>query len=62
MLLTLVIVYLLITIAIGLIAARRVKNTTDFAMAISPQLCDNAKTRKCWARKCWARKCCQIED
>ncbi|MEJ8854300.1 sodium:solute symporter family protein [Variovorax robiniae] len=33
MLLTLVIVYLLITIAIGLIAARRVKNTTDFAIA-----------------------------
>nr|WP_256354310.1 sodium:solute symporter family protein [Variovorax sp. dw_308] len=31
--LTLVIVYLLITIAIGLIAARRVKNTTDFAIA-----------------------------
>ncbi|MDA7416694.1 sodium:solute symporter family protein [Xenophilus arseniciresistens] len=33
MLLTLVIVYLLITIVIGLIAARRVKNTTDFAIA-----------------------------
>ena len=33
MLLTLVIVYLLITIAIGLYAARRVKNTTDFAIA-----------------------------
>ncbi|MEO5737082.1 MAG: sodium:solute symporter family protein [Variovorax sp.] len=33
MLLTLVIVYLLITIAIGLVAARRVKNTTDFAIA-----------------------------
>ncbi|MEJ8820776.1 sodium:solute symporter family protein [Variovorax humicola] len=33
MLLTLVILYLLITIAIGLIAARRVKNTTDFAIA-----------------------------
>ena len=33
MLLTLVIVYLLITIAIGLIAAKRVKNTTDFAIA-----------------------------
>jgi len=32
-LLTLVIVYLLVTIAIGLIAARRVKNTTDFAIA-----------------------------
>ncbi|HEY0200915.1 MAG TPA: sodium:solute symporter family protein [Burkholderiaceae bacterium] len=33
MLLTLVIVYLLITIAIGLMAARRVKNTADFAIA-----------------------------
>ncbi|MES2975820.1 MAG: sodium:solute symporter family protein [Pseudomonadota bacterium] len=33
MLLTLVIVYLLITIAIGLYAARRVKNTADFAIA-----------------------------
>ena len=33
MLLTLVAVYLLITIAIGLYAARRVKNTTDFAIA-----------------------------
>ena len=33
MLLTLVVVYLLITIAIGLWAARRVKNTTDFAIA-----------------------------
>ena len=33
MLLTLVIVYLLITIAIGLIAAKRVKNTSDFAIA-----------------------------
>ncbi len=33
MLLTLVVVYLLVTIAIGLIAARRVKNTTDFAVA-----------------------------
>ena len=33
MLLTLVIVSLLITIVIGLIAARRVKNTTDFAIA-----------------------------
>lgn len=33
MLLTLVIIYLLITIAIGLWAARRVKNTTDFAIA-----------------------------
>ena len=33
MLLTLVAVYLLLTIAIGLIAARRVKNTTDFAIA-----------------------------
>lgn len=33
MLLTLVIGYLLITIVIGLIAARRVKNTTDFAIA-----------------------------
>ena len=33
MLLTLVIVYLLLTIAIGLYAARRVKNTTDFAIA-----------------------------
>jgi len=32
-LLTLVVVYLLITIAIGLWAARRVKNTTDFAIA-----------------------------
>ena len=30
MLLTLVIVYLLVTIAIGLWAAKRVKNTTDF--------------------------------
>ena len=33
MLLTLVIIYLLITIAIGLYAARRVKNTADFAIA-----------------------------
>ena len=33
MLLTLVVVYLLITIGIGLWAARRVKNTTDFAIA-----------------------------
>ena len=33
MLLTLVAVYLLITIAIGLLAARRVKNTADFAIA-----------------------------
>ena len=33
MLLTLVFVYLLITIAIGLLAARRVKNTADFAIA-----------------------------
>ncbi|RYF80697.1 MAG: sodium:solute symporter [Comamonadaceae bacterium] len=33
MLLTLVIFYLVITIVIGLIAARRVKNTTDFAIA-----------------------------
>jgi solute:Na+ symporter, SSS family len=33
MLLTLVILYLLITIAIGLWAAKRVKNTTDFAIA-----------------------------
>jgi SSS family solute:Na+ symporter len=32
-LLTLVIIYLLITIAIGLYAARRVKNTADFAIA-----------------------------
>lgn len=33
MLLTLVIIYLLVTIGIGLWAARRVKNTTDFAIA-----------------------------
>ena len=33
MLLTLVILYLLVTIAIGLWAARRVKNTADFAIA-----------------------------
>lgn len=33
MLLTLVIAYLLITIAIGLVAAKRVKNTADFAIA-----------------------------
>ncbi len=33
MLLTLVFAYLLLTIAIGLIAARRVKNTADFAIA-----------------------------
>lgn len=33
MLLALVIVYLLVTIAIGLMAARRVKNTADFAIA-----------------------------
>ncbi|RQO63005.1 sodium:solute symporter [Paucibacter sp. KBW04] len=33
MLLTLVIVYLLVTIAIGLWAAKRVKNTSDFAIA-----------------------------
>ncbi|WP_431275451.1 sodium:solute symporter family protein [Variovorax ureilyticus] len=33
MLLTLVVAYLLVTIAIGLYAAKRVKNTTDFAIA-----------------------------
>ena len=33
MLLTLVVVYLLITIAVGLYAAKRVKNTADFAIA-----------------------------
>ena len=33
MLLTLVIVYLLVTIAIGLVAAKRVKNSSDFAIA-----------------------------
>ncbi|PHM21569.1 MAG: sodium:solute symporter [Curvibacter sp. PD_MW3] len=33
MLLTLVIVYLLVTIAIGLVAAKRVKNSADFAVA-----------------------------
>ena len=33
MLLTLVFVYLLVTIAIGLVAARRVRNTADFAIA-----------------------------
>lgn len=33
MLLALVIVYLLVTIAIGLVAAKRVKNTADFAIA-----------------------------
>ena len=33
MLLTLVIAYLLITIAIGLVAVRRVRNTTDYAIA-----------------------------
>ena len=33
MLLTLVVIYLLVTIAIGLIAARRVKNSSDFAIA-----------------------------
>ena len=33
MLITLVLVYLLITIGIGLYAARRVKNTADFAVA-----------------------------
>ena len=33
MLLTLVVIYLLVTIAIGLYAARRVKNTADFAIA-----------------------------
>ena len=33
MLLTLVIVYLLVTIAVGLYAAKRVKNTADFAIA-----------------------------
>ena len=33
MLLTLVVVYLLVTIAIGLVAAKRVKNTADFAIA-----------------------------
>ena len=33
MLLTLVFAYLLVTIAIGLVAARRVKNTADFAVA-----------------------------
>ena len=33
MLLTLVIVYLLVTIAIGLVAAKRVKNAADFAVA-----------------------------
>lgn len=33
MLLTLVFLYLLVTIGIGLWAAKRVKNTTDFAIA-----------------------------
>ena len=33
MLLTLVIAYLLVTIAIGLVAAKRVKNTADYAIA-----------------------------
>ena len=33
MLLTLIIVYLLVTIAIGLYAARRVKNSADYAIA-----------------------------
>ena len=33
MLLTLVVLYLLVTIAIGLWAAKRVKNTADFAIA-----------------------------
>ena len=33
MLLTLVFVYLLVTIAIGLMAAKRVKSSTDFAIA-----------------------------
>ena len=33
MLLTLVIVYLLVTIAIGLMAAKRVQNSSDFAIA-----------------------------
>ena len=33
MLLTLVIAYLLVTIAIGLVAAKRVKNSADFAIA-----------------------------
>ena len=33
MLLTLVVIYLLVTIAIGLIAAQRVKNSSDFAIA-----------------------------
>lgn len=33
MLLTLVIVYLLVTIAIGLMAAKRVQNSADFAIA-----------------------------
>ena len=33
MLLFLVVVYLLVTIAIGLVAARRVKNSSDFAIA-----------------------------
>lgn len=33
MLLTLVIVYLLVTIGIGLLAARRVKSSADFAIA-----------------------------
>ena len=33
MLLTLVVVYLLITIAIGLLAAKRVKSSADFAVA-----------------------------
>ncbi|MGD9587207.1 MAG: sodium:solute symporter, partial [Brachymonas sp.] len=33
MLLVLVLLYLLVTIGIGLLAARRVKNTADFAVA-----------------------------
>ena len=33
MLLTLVIAYLLVTIAIGLMAAKRVQNSADFAIA-----------------------------
>ena len=38
MLLTLVFAYLLITIAIGLVAAKRVHNTADFAIAAMPPM------------------------
>ena len=57
MLLTLVIAYLLITIAVGLVAAKRVKSSADFAIAgrnlplamiITPPLPHGLAPKLCW--------------